>query len=53
MAQYNLHCFSQSGNSYRVARALACTGLVHLGRQSSWGEFSERIRWRTPTPHLR
>jgi glutathione S-transferase len=27
MAQYNLHCFSQSGNSYKVALYLACTGL--------------------------
>jgi len=27
MAQYNLHCFSQSGNSYKVALYLACSGL--------------------------
>jgi glutathione S-transferase len=27
MAQYNLHCFSQSGNSYKVALYLACARL--------------------------
>jgi glutathione S-transferase len=27
MAQYDLHCFSQSGNSYKVALYLACAGL--------------------------
>src|SRR5262245_17383996 len=27
MAQYKLHCFCQSGNSYKVALYLACAGL--------------------------
>ena len=27
MAQYKLHCFSQSGNSYKVALYLNCAGL--------------------------
>src|SRR5437762_11734984 len=27
MAQYKLHCFSQSGNSYKAALYLACAGL--------------------------
>jgi glutathione S-transferase len=27
MAQYKLHCFAQSGNSYKVALYLACAGL--------------------------
>jgi glutathione S-transferase len=27
MAQYRLHCFSQSGNSYKVALYLECAGL--------------------------
>src|SRR6478609_324323 len=27
MAQYKLHCFSQSGNSYKVALYLNCSGL--------------------------
>ncbi|HEX5997799.1 MAG TPA: glutathione S-transferase N-terminal domain-containing protein, partial [Hyphomicrobiaceae bacterium] len=27
MPQYKLHCFAQSGNSYKVALYLACAGL--------------------------
>ena len=27
MAQYKLHCFCQSGNSYKVALYLNCAGL--------------------------
>ena len=27
MARYKLHCFGQSGNSYKVALYLQCAGL--------------------------
>src|SRR5215510_9091572 len=48
MAQYRLHCFCQSGNSYKVALYLSCAGLdwepvfvdfFHgMTRQASWRE---------------